>query len=433
MPSNKLSLSSAILINLNIMIGAGLFVNTVLLAQEVQSLGAAIYLLVGIILLPLIFAITQLMRIHQGGTFYDYASSIHPFVGFLSSWSYFTAKLASCALGVHVFVSLVKTIIPFLNPIPTLLLDSCIILGFMLLNMLNMRIGRSIQFSFIIFKMVPIIFVGLCALYLFSFDAIIQSTPSWGNIPSTIPFVLYAFTGFEATCSLSRSIENPEKNGPRAIFISFFLGVTIVCLYQLLFFGNLGNTLGNLSSYLEAFPSLLAAFSPNHAYFITLKSLLHLGIASSCLGAAYGIMYSNAWNLYTLAYKGHILSKDKLLKLNEFGIPYACVVIEALIALGYLFYTQGNQIPLQQINALGMTITYTLSVLGLITSLYIIEKKFAFLHILALASCAFFIAAAGKNLFVFGFQPIFAFIFLLGIGIIMFARTNGQREVEQMF
>ena len=103
MPSHKLSLLSAILINMNIMLGSGIFINTVVLTKQAGSLGALAYLAVAVLLLPLIMAIAQLLHYHhEAGTFYDFGKSVSPFFGSLSSWSYFTAKLCTCALGVHV-------------------------------------------------------------------------------------------------------------------------------------------------------------------------------------------------------------------------------------------------------------------------------------------------------------------------------------------
>src|SRR5437868_2793596 len=119
--SKKLSLFSAILININIMLGSGVFINTALLPQQSGSLSAFVYLIVGLLLLPLILSIAKLMRYHQSdSTFYHFGSNISPFFGFVSSWSYFTAKLASCALGIHVCVSFLQRIIPALGMLNTL-------------------------------------------------------------------------------------------------------------------------------------------------------------------------------------------------------------------------------------------------------------------------------------------------------------------------
>src|SRR5947207_2039306 len=106
----KLSLPAAILINTNVMVGSGIFINTVLLAKNAGGLSPLSYALVGLLLLPLILSISKLARHHCGGNFYTYGSNIHPTVGLLTAWCYFIGKLASCTLGIHVGVSLLQTI-----------------------------------------------------------------------------------------------------------------------------------------------------------------------------------------------------------------------------------------------------------------------------------------------------------------------------------
>ena len=91
--AHKLSLATAILINLNIMMGAGIFINTVELAKRAGLLGAFMYPLIGLLILPLIIAIAKLIKLHPAGGFYIFAQKeINPFVGYLSTWSYFIAK-----------------------------------------------------------------------------------------------------------------------------------------------------------------------------------------------------------------------------------------------------------------------------------------------------------------------------------------------------
>src|SRR6476620_3392969 len=102
---HQLSLTTAILININIMLGAGIFINTSTLAGRAGMLSGSMYLLVGLLMLPLILSIAQLLRLHPAGGFYAFAKNeVNPFVGFLSGWSYFTSKLASCMLMIHVSI-----------------------------------------------------------------------------------------------------------------------------------------------------------------------------------------------------------------------------------------------------------------------------------------------------------------------------------------
>lgn len=414
MSTHKISLSSAVLINLNVMIGSGIFINTVLLSKNAGGLGALAYLTVGVLILPLIISISRLARLHGGGSFFDYGSNLGGYAGFLTALSYFFAKLASCALGIHVSISLLQTIYAPLAALPTLWIDLVVIGLFMLLNMQNLRVGKQIQLLFVLCKFVPILFVVLTGFYLFNPGnfAVAHLYPS--GIMTSVPFILHAFMGFEISCSLSRSLENPEKNGPRAVLYAYGLGVTLVSLFQFLFYGALGTIFEGLSSYLDAFPALIAQLpSMSIATAETLKAILHIGIASSALGAAYGIMYSNAWNLFELAARNQMRMPAFFSRLNVHHIPLMCVVAEACIAALYLITTGGYQVPLQQVAAYGSTIAYSLSALGLVAVIYRLEQRIALLPLLGVGSCCLLIGFMMRNFYLYGFLPPLIFTLLL--------------------
>ena len=422
--SHKLSLVSAILININIMLGSGIFINTVLLSKASGALGALVYLLVGLLMLPLIIVFAELLKFNQGGTFYEFGHIIHPFVGFLSSWSYFTAKLASCALSVHIFVTLVQRLIPVLSTCNPLMFDSGIIILFLCLNLFNMRIGRSIQYAFIVLKLIPITFVLLAALFFFTGAYYTVDTFMWEGIPESIPFVLFAFSGFEASCSLSRSIRDPHKNGPRAIFISYFIVLSILILYQLGLFGILGSQLGGLASFRDVYPVLVTGIFPNSASLqVFFKAITLLGIAASSLGASYGIMYSNAWNLYALAQHGHTFVPTYIGQLNRHHVPFVCVIIEGILALSYTWLAQGNQVPLQQMSALGSTIAYSLSAISFMFVALFITRNHRLVAALSLVSCLVLAASTINNGMVFGAAAYYGYGALIIAGLFMFSVT----------
>jgi amino acid transporter len=422
--SGKLSLSSAILVNLNIMVGSGIFVNTVLLSQNAGGLGAAAYVAVGLLILPLILSISKLAFLHRGGNFYDYGANISHYVGFVTGLSYFIAKLSSCALAIHVCMSLLKTIFVPLRSVPTLALDIPFVILFGVLNTFNLHVGKRIQFFFMGCKFVPIFFVLFTGLYLFN-PANFSSTNLYPlGVLTSVPFILYAFMGFEASCSLSKSIENPEKNGPRAMLIAYALGIMAVCLFQFFFYGSLGLELGKLTSYLQAFPALLKALSISAETQEYLKIVLHLGIASSVLGAAYSIMYSNSWNLFELAIRGHVVRQDLFTWRNAHNIPVFCVAIEALIVITYLLLTQGEQVPLQQVSSFGSTIAYTLCALGLIVITYKNSGRLQIMPVLGAMSCLLLICALMKNFMTYGAVPALIFLMVLLMLSFMYRRHN---------
>jgi amino acid transporter len=427
MSHHKLSFWTAVLVNLNVMFGAGIFINTITLAHYAGFFGFLSYLIVAIALIPLIISTAALLRFYPDGGFYVYAAkSISPLAGFISSWAYFTGKLASAALLVHVFSSLITTLFPYLAHINLIALDIALICLFAWLNMMHMKTGRTIMYTFMVFKMAPILFAILSCLYLYNFWSIPPQTLLWSGIPITFPFVLFAFTGFEVCCSLSGSIENAQKNGPRIIFLTYGIVVCITIVYQLLFFLTAGQQLMAQENYLGVFPTLFSLLLPHNSFMAHhLTALVHTAIACASLGGCYGILFSNHWNLYTLAKHNHTFFASFLSRLNPHSIPVACIAAEALLCIVYLIITQGAVVTLQQISVLGSVIAYAMSMIGLIKA----NKRNNFLQPrwlawLALGSCSLFIAACIRNFYCNGLYAFYFFCVIALFGLAMFWLTS---------
>lgn len=434
MSSTKLSLRSAIFINLNIILGTGIFLNTALLAQHVGPWGWLTYLTVGIILLPLILSLAELVRVHEGGSFYDYAAPLHPAIGFVSQWCYFVGKTAACTLGIHVFSSLIKSIFIPLAGVPTLALDSLIILLFLALNMLNLRINKTIQMAFFVLKIIPVFFIIIAGIIFFSPAHLINTSLNFGELFVTIPFALYAFTGFEATCSLIHTLENPQKDGPRAILYSYSLSVFIAIVFQTMLYMLVGPQLHLAESFLQTFPAVYSCLFPLNSFIQTYGvALIHTAIACSALGASYGVLFSNGWNLFTLAEKKLMFNAHTITRLTKHGVPYVCVVAQGVIALTYLWYTQGDQVSLQQTNILALTCTYSFSALGL-CFIALTQKDYRRSLIISLGgclSCSFLLGFLIKNFIYYRAVPALPFVFFLLFGIISFLANFKKHQRTQ--
>jgi len=402
------------------MLGAGIFINTAELAKRAGVLGAFGYPLVAFLMLPLIFSIATLLRLHPGGGFYQFgARELASFAGFISSWSYFVGKLASAAIMIHASVLLIQQVIPATGACNVLFIDLLLLSIFTLLNLLNVRIGGAVQALFMGMKMVPIIFVILLGLFFVGGANFGHAHWVWEGLPSIMPLVLYATVGFEAACSLSSKIENPEKNAPRAVLYSFSFVVCAAFLYQLLFYGVLGDALTRLVDYRAIFPAFFSAIFAGEKN--VLAAVLQLFAASSALGGSYGILFSNNWNLYTLAQHGHTFGAATLSRLNAHGIPAACVLVEGVICALYLLITRGNQIPLQQIAALGCVLAFTISALSLLV--HKLRKGIAacvLVPSLAVGSCIILGVNSAQQLFTTGTAPLLYFTVLLSSGVMMF-------------
>ena len=426
--NNTIPLWSAIIININIIIGSGVFINTTELAHRAGLLGGLSYAIVGFLLFPLILSFVKLLEIYPAGGFYAYCSTaLHPIVGFLSTWCYFFAKLSSATLSVHIFTLLMQKTFPALEIFNPLMCDFVILLLLLALNMFNVRTGTKIQNWIMILKLFPLFFVITAGIFLVNSSNATAVDELWSGIPSTIPLVLHALLGFEIACSISRNIENPRVNAPRAVLISYATVVVLYLAYQTFFYSVLGTDLALQTDYRAAFPLLISKLGIGDQLKNILGHLIHLAIATSALSAAFGIIFANMWNLYSLAELHHTVAPASIMQRNRFNIPFICVLMQGAIMLVYLCVISGKQITFQQLSAFGATVTYTLSIAGLLATLYQ-KNKSLLVPILGLINCAILLGASLYAMWVTHNPiPLYLFGTIALSGLVMYA-LSGKKE-----
>lgn len=420
--NNTISLFSAVIININIIIGSGVFINTAELARRAGILGGLSYVFVGLLMLPLILSFVKLLEIYPSGGFYAFCSTaIHPIVGFLNTWCYFFAKLSSATLSIHIFTLLVQKTFPALSFIDPLLFDIGILAILLGLNMLNVRTGSKIQNWVMLFKLFPLFFVILIGMFFMQKINLEPIHQLWSGIPSAIPLVLHALLGFEIACAISRNLENPKVDGPRAIIISYSAVIILFVLYQTIFYGILGSDLAAQTDYRGAFPLLISTFGISESMRDILGHIIHLAIATSALSAAFGIIFANMWNLYSLAELRHTIAPKTIMLRNRFNIPFVCVLMQGIIMVIYLLVISGKTTTFQQLSALGATFTYGMSIWGLLAT-YKQEKHSLIVPLLGLLNCALLLATSLYTLWITdNALPLQLLLSIIGCGIIVYA------------
>jgi APA family basic amino acid/polyamine antiporter len=434
--ARKLSLNEALLININIMLGVGIFVSAIQLGVHAGPLGPFLYSAMGIIMLPLILGIALLMKKTSGGSFYDFgAQKIHPSLGFLSAWSYFIGKLASGSLMIHFAVKQFQFLFPALQSINILFIDYIILALFIGLNFLGLKIGSNIQKTFIALKFIPIVFIIAIGCYYFNPHHFTMVPYPWVGALTSIPIVLYAFMGFEASCSLSRNIENSEKNGPKAILFAFMIVMATTTLFQLAYYGAVSlNLLIPSSDPFRVIATFFGSTITTGFIQTPLLILMQSAIACSALGGAYGIIYSVPWNLYVLAQERHVFFSAQFTKLNRWNIPWLCIIAAAIVCGGYVWYiaTTGLPAPLQQLSVLGCMISYSISIAALLFhniqhEQYRLNKPWL-VAIGATASCFLLTIFTLKSLYLTSKTPLIIFISILFVGLIMFFINRNNKK-----
>ena len=416
----KISLGTAILLNLNIVIGGAIFIGAQGISQKCGLLAPFAWIIWGLIVLPIVIILAKLSQKypHAGG-FYLYShKELGSFWGFISGWGYFIGTIAGNALLIHKFSEGIILIGGF--GISNFHLDLILITFFTLLNLSNIDFLTKTQSLFAILKFIPLVFVVVSACFLFSSQNIINAPIQLSGFFESIPFVFFAYIGFEACCSITHQIKNGEKNAAKAILISFGLIMAIYFLVQFSFLAIFGTQTTN--PFLEIFPLLT-----NNTLIIYLGNrIIEFTILSSFIGGFYAMFYANNWILYAIAEEKNLPFSQSLTKLNKCKMPLACILLQGILTFLFLVITQ-NTFYLVTMSGFATIISYLLSSIAFILIyLKMKDTKKLILGLLATAGSLYIFYICIKELIEAGYQYLIPFLVILFVGLILnkFARKQ---------
>lgn len=417
--SPKIGLIPAILINVNTIIGAGLFVNINVLAQTVGAWGFCSYVLGSLLLLPVAMTIASLASQHPvAGGLYTYSKeNLGRAAGFLSGWCYFLAKTTSAALLTHTFIKFLSARIPALGEINALILDAVVLTLLMCMHSVGISIGGRIQYLFTTLKGIPILMVLGVSAWLFDSSVYTQTAIPVNKVWESLPIVAFAFASFEVICSITHLLERAADRAKYVVMISFGIVTAVYTLFQFSIVGALGAT-GTATA--EPVRQLLQFAFPEIPFIAPLINAL---VFTSILGGAYSILGSNCWNLFTLAQEKLVPGKAWLTKLNKHGVPLMSMIMQVGLALLILGVSK-NQISLQNMFVLCICTSYLLSALAATransaTTLWAQGRS-----ILAVGSCLYLMGLSIARLTLSGLSTPFLAIFSLGIIIAAFQKIR---------
>jgi|SaaInlLV_10m_DNA_2_1039722.scaffolds.fasta_scaffold00397_6 amino acid transporter len=423
MPSHqKMGVGSALLVSLNTIIGAGLFINIRPLTNIAGPFGFLGYLFGWVILFPFVLSLANLASLHpvSGGIYVYSKEYIHPLAGFLSGWSYFIGKATSGALLIHTFVKyFLQIYITQLQTVPTLLLDCIFIFALLTLHSIGVKIGGKIQRIFIFAKITPIAFVIIAGILYKSSIKLPCNAFNFGQSLSTIPIALFALVGFEIICSIAHLLKNPVKNTRRVIIGSSLIIVTLYTIFQLMFFLILKDNLGTVTDPLSAIATYILPNFPSAP--IIINALVH----ASIIGSAFSILTSNSWNIYTLAQNEHLPLQKILTFLNKKRVPAGGLFFQGIISCLMLFLNR-NQITLQNMSVFAIFVAFFLSAIAAFNAAKKDSPKnhFPVIPALAIGTCGYTLCLCFKKLLSLGVSIPFLTVLFSGIIIALFKHKN---------
>ena len=354
--TEKIGLSTATIVSMNAMIGAGIFALPAALASNVGPAGILAYLFVVASVWFMGLSLARVAHLFPDtSSFYAY---VKPWAGHLggtiATISYFLGLLFGMALQtqnaslyLHAFIPLSPTVLGII-----------ILTTLVLLNMFGIALSRLGQRALIACTIFPLIAIILICLTHFDLANLTPFAP-YGirNVLAATRIVIFGFFGFECASLLSSSIKNPARNVPRALTYS----IAIVGTLYFLFVASI--ILSVPQSFFEGtscplLTDALRAVMPGNTLLI---GAVHVAILSAILGTVHSQIWSSNSLLSTLT---ELLAKHSKL-------PFRLTQQQCAPILGILifliFALVKNQMLFFGFAALFVVSTYIASMITLLT------------------------------------------------------------------
>jgi basic amino acid/polyamine antiporter, APA family len=247
--SNKFNLWDIFCIATGAMISSGLFVLPAIAYKYSGPSIVLAYFLAGVMMIPSIFAKAELVTAmpKTGGDYFSIERSFGPFLGIfggLASWFSLSLKSAFALVGIGIFL---EYILPsasggqlyfFMK-----LISAFFCVFFVLINMMSLKLSARIQNTMAIFLLLA------CALYFcfgFKYVSLDNFRPFFtnrsgflglGSFLSVVGLVFVSYGGLTKVCSIAEETDNPTRNIPLGMFLSFF---TVQIIYVLCIIVTIG-------------------------------------------------------------------------------------------------------------------------------------------------------------------------------------------------
>lgn len=344
--TEKMGLASAVAIGIGGMVGGGIFS---VLGLTVQISGAGAYpsfLVGGIVALLTGYSYAKLSTTYpsRGGTvtFINKAFSTPVVAGTLNVllWLGYFVMLSLYAFAFGSYVASM-----FGAPTDGILrhlLSSAVIVAFVGLNILGTAIVGKIESYLVYFKLAVLLFFVVSGLFFVDSARIAPSAfKGIGSMIFAGVLIFVAYEGFELIANAAQDIREPQKNLPRAYYISIVFVIILYILVALVAVGNLAPA--DIDKYKDF--ALAAATRP----FLGSFGFIMIGVtaAVSTASAINSTLYGAAKFTYTIAQSGEL---PREFERNVWNKP-----IVGLLATGLGTLILVNVANLDSISTMGST------------------------------------------------------------------------------
>jgi len=329
---------------IGIIVGSGIFVSPKGVLQYSGSIGLSliIWIVSGLLSLvgALCYAELGTMIPKSGGDYAYILDAFGPLPSFLYLWSALLVIMPTGnAITALTFANYVlEPFYPECEP-PT---DAVRIIAAMLICLLtavncqNVKMAAKVQEVFSITKVLALVLIIIAGLIHMiggnaqnlSLETMMQdTTTSPGRIALSFYSGLFSYAGWNYLNFVTEELKEPNKNLPRAIYISLPMITIIYVLANVAYFAVLSPT--------ELLSSSAVAVTFGNKLFGVMRWIMPFFVACSTFGAVNGGIFASSRLFFVGARNGHMPKSMALINIKHLT-PIPCLIILAVISLGLL-------------------------------------------------------------------------------------------------
>ncbi|MBC60827.1 MAG: hypothetical protein CMP11_00045 [Zetaproteobacteria bacterium] len=429
----------AVLLNMNIMIGAGIYLSPPEMAKVAYGWSYLGWGVAALIFLPVVLAVMKLSLLFpkQSGL-YAYAQTLlGPTLGFLCGWSYFLAFTSAEALQAVVLrdTFLGCFACELVGPFAYFLVNFSIFSFIAFICLQSLKTIGHIQTGASVLKFFPIIFI-ISLLILIPFvdfgqlseegvSSVLQkSDPGFmTSLISIVPLAMFGYWGFESCCNMAHRIEGGAKKSSLAVLVGFFL---VSAIYTLFHFQIL-NIMGPQNLATEKVEGVTNFLGLSNSYFFQFGTYVFVvSLAFSYFNAILSEVVSFSFLLQTMAKDKALLFSEFLKKNNKNKQPVYAVLFNCFVAFIFMSFIENKSVLICFSN-IGSLTAVSICLFALLKFSYV-EKKIGTFILTLLAMGSSVVIAYYSILGIDSFYDILSYIILVGLGLVSFLYVKSKAK-----
>ena len=348
--------------SINIIVGAGIFILPVIIAERLGTGSIWAYLICGILMIFIMLCFAEVgTKITRTGGAYSYIEdAFGKYAGFLTTNIFiFGAAVMANAAVANGLANTLGYFLPFFKiQWVRVLLFAVMFGGLAYMNVRGVRKAIMIVKFNTIAKLSPLVLIAIFGWFFMTpSDTVgisIHSVPDLGEMSLIL---IFAFVGAETALNVSGEIKDPQKTIPRGIMISILIVVILYIMIQLTVQGILGES---ITDFRDA-PLAEAArrmIGPAGA------TIVIIGATFSLFGNISGMVLNMPRVLFAAA-RDKVIPVKQLAKVHqEFLTPHVSIISYA--SLGFVFASMGEFKQLAMLSSASYLLIYLGVVLSLI-------------------------------------------------------------------